>query len=115
MRCIERQIKEFVDRLRTCSSQIGSISLEFYSKKRGRWSFSDDNLIWEIWTITLDCMHPTQSRLEEVLLDKVLSVVQVINSNKCFLPMIPSEQFLNTVFDTSFPDVQPYLHRVSYY
>jgi hypothetical protein len=28
--------------------------------------------------------------------------------------MIPSEQFLSTVFETSFPDVQPYLHRVSF-
>jgi hypothetical protein len=87
--------------------------LEFYSKKRKNWTFNDDVLKWEIWTIRIGCMGMgmNRTRLGEVLMDKVLNIIQVVNSDS-YLPAMPSERFLSTVFDTSFQDVQPYLHKV---
>lgn len=102
-----------MDRLRQDSNQIGSVCLEFYSKKRKNWAFNDDVLKWEIWTIRIDCVSPLRAQLEEILMEKVLSIIQVVNNSNSYLPAMPSERFLSTVFDTSFPDVQPYLHKVS--
>ena len=31
-----------------------------------------------------------------------------------FLPKMPNEEDLDLVFDTTFSDIQPYLHRITY-
>lgn len=104
-----------MDRLRQDSNQIGSVCLEFYSKKRKNWAFDDDVIKWEIWTIRIDCVSPLRTRMEEMLMEKVLSIIQIVNNSNSYLPPMPSQRFLSSVFDTSFQDVQPYLHKVSDY
>lgn len=110
---VNREVCEFVDRLRQDSNQIGTVCLEFFSKKRKNWAFSDDVLKWEIWTIRVDCVSPFRQRVEEVLMEKVLTIIQIVNNSNSYLPPMPSERYLSSVFETSFPDVQPYLHKVS--
>lgn len=114
---INKEVKSFVDKLREDrSTHHGQVTLEFYSKKKARWSFTEDSYRWELWTVRIDTHQSHSNRLlllEEVLLEKVISIVQVVNSSGIYLPPMPTQQFLNTVFDTSFPDVQPYLFKVS--
>lgn len=129
-------MREFSSKFNEETTKIGSIFLEFYSKKRGHsWSLSSDSgtFSWEIWTIRLDCLNScstnihnsplvgatalpnlTTYNLEEVLLDKVLSIVKIVNNKKTYLPPMPTEKFIANVFDTSYPDVQPYLHKIHY-
>lgn len=116
---INKEVKSFVDKLREDrSNQSGQVTLEFYSKKKRGWSFVEDSFRWEFWTVRIDT-HNHQSHsnrlvhLEEVLLEKVISIVQIVNSSRIYLPPMPTQQLLTTVFDTNFPDVQPYLFKVS--
>lgn len=53
-------------------------------------------------------------RLEELLSQKLLDIISVVNSDKCSLPAMPTQPNLDTVFETSHSDVQPYLYNVSY-
>lgn len=110
---VNTSVREFVERLRENVNQQGAVSLEFYLRRRGRWNLMDTPLTWEVWTINVDCGGRSSSRLEDALLEKMTAIVQALNSGKCFVPPMPTEQHLDTVFDTTYPDVQPYLHRVS--
>ena len=53
-------------------------------------------------------------RLEDLLSHKLLDIVKIVNSEKCSLPQMPTQPNLDTVFDTSFSDLQPYLYNISY-
>lgn len=115
---INKEVKSFVDKLREDrSNQRGQVTLEFYSKKKRGWSFVEDSFRWEFWTVRIDTHNHQSHRLvhlEEVLLEKVISIVQIVNSSRIYLPPMPTQQLLTTVFDTNFPDVQPYLFKVSF-
>lgn len=134
--CVNQKLREFSSKLNEETTKIGSIFLEFYTKKRGHsWSLTSDSstFSWEIWTIRLDCLNNCSSNvhnsplvgatasptvpaynLEEVLLDKVLSIINIVNNKRTYLPPMPTEKFLTNIFDTSYPDVQPYLHKIHY-
>lgn len=135
--CVNQKLREFSNKFTEETCKIGSIFLEFFSKKRGHsWSLTGDNntLVWEIWTIRLDCLNNCSSNiqtntpllgatasptvaaynLEEVLLEKVFSIINVVNNRRTYLPAMPSEKYVAHVFDTSYPDVQPYLHKIHY-
>lgn len=108
-------VKEFVENLRDNQTQAGAVSLEFFQRRKGGFAFYKTPLIWEVWTLKVDCSsNSSKDHLEESLLEKLMAIVQAINSSRCYLPQTPVEQQLDTVFDTSFQDVQPYLHRVSW-
>ena len=109
---MNKEVREFVDRLRQDRNQVGSVCLEFYCKIRNNWAFKEDVLKWEMWTIRIDCVTPFRVRLEDLLMEKVLSIIQAVNHSNSYLPAMPSERLLSSVFDTSFHDVQPYLHKV---
>jgi autophagy-related protein 101 len=53
-------------------------------------------------------------RLEELLSQKLLDIIGIVNSEKCSLPSMPTQPNLDTVFETSHSDLQPYLHNISY-
>lgn len=114
MDSVEREVSSFARRLKSDKNQVGEFAIEFYTKMRSRWAFSDDPWIWEIWKFRVNCLNPNRIRLEEVLLEKVLNIIQIMNSSKCYLPQIPNQNMLSSVFDTSFPDVQPYLFKVCF-
>lgn len=52
-------------------------------------------------------------KLDEVLSQKLLDIVGIVNSEKCSLPPMPTQPNLDTVFDTSHSDLQPYLYNIS--
>jgi len=120
---INKEIKEFVDKLRQENSHTttGAISLEFYSRRRGRWPFNDAPLVWEIWTVKVNCDRDRESnesqqkgRIEELLLEKLVTIVQIMNSSKSYLPQMPNQQHSDTIFETNYTDVQPYIFKISH-
>lgn len=115
----------------------GQVSLEFYQKKK-RWLGQED-IPWEVWTVRCELVHLVneqerlrlQEKVGEVLSDKVkLKSVQVEFSNSLvssqvmyiaevmnkhdYVPKMPSQADLELIFDTSYPDVQPYLFKISH-
>jgi autophagy-related protein 101 len=118
---ISKQVHEFKDALRESSgSKSGQISLEFYQKRKGKWLFGAECVPWEIWTvklnvITLSNEHERQicrEKAGESLAEKVLCIAEAMN-RRDYVPK-PNQSELSNVFDVSFKDIQPYLHRISY-
>ena len=74
-----------------------------------------------MWTVRCDLVHFTneadrqrwQEKVGEMLCDKVMYVSEVMNRHD-YVPKIPNREDIDTVFDTSYQDVQPYLFRISY-
>jgi autophagy-related protein 101 len=50
--------------------------------------------------------------LGELVGDKVVLIAEVMNRQQ-YLPKIPTETEVDLIFDTSYPDIQPYLFRVN--
>ncbi|WAQ98638.1 ATGA1-like protein [Mya arenaria] len=97
------------------------ISLEFYQRKRGRWLFQAECIPWEVWTVKLDVItlnteHERQifrERVGEAVAEKVLYIAEIMNRHE-YLPKMPNNSEVDLVFDTSYTDVQPYLHRITH-
>ena len=53
-----------------------------------------------------------REKVVDVLTEKLRHVVQAMNRQQ-YLPHTPPQAELDLVFDTSYPDVQPYLFKVS--
>lgn len=51
--------------------------------------------------------------LEDILLDKLVTISQIVNASRCNIPQMPDQQNVDSVFDVSYEDSQPYLHKVS--
>lgn len=51
--------------------------------------------------------------LGELVGDKVVLIAEVMNRQQ-YLPKIPAQSEVDLIFDTSYPDIQPYLFRVSF-
>jgi len=49
--------------------------------------------------------------LGELVGDKVVLIAEVMNRQQ-YVPKIPPETEVDLIFDTSYPDIQPYLFRV---
>ncbi|KAI1291860.1 Autophagy-related protein [Halotydeus destructor] len=107
-------VREFVEKLRESQNQLGTISIEFFVRRQSKWNIYETPLVWEVWSISVDCNGSNKERLEDILLEKMIGIVQAINSSKSYIPQMPSEQHLDTVFDISLLDVQPYLHKLNY-
>lgn len=133
---VNGKIQEFVDKLNE-NTHYGNISLEFYTRRPSRWPFNDSRMVWELWNIkivinwnyshqnsskTIGDQHrqttsPNQSssmRIEDILSHKLLDIIKIVNNEKCSLPQMPTQPHLDTVFDTSHSDLQPYLYSISY-
>lgn len=100
-----------------------SVSIEFF-ERQPQSAFASliaaagsDSRAWEIWTLKLwTCEWPNQNararareRLADRLADVVISIAVEMNRNE-YVPKMTKDN-LDLVFDTSFPDVQPYLHQ----
>ena len=139
---INNKIQEFVDKFNEFTHS-GTLSLEFYTKRPNRWPFNDTKIIWELWTIKIIVASTSSAatnliqqpssnnehfcntnygqrysesalKLEDNLSQKLLDIIKIVNSDKCSLPQMPTQPNLDTVFDTSFTDLQPYLYNLSY-
>ena len=52
-----------------------------------------------------------REKLGELLGEKVICIAEAMGRHD-YLPKSPNQSLLDTVFDVSFPDVQPYLFKV---
>ncbi|XP_074595052.1 autophagy-related protein 101 [Brevipalpus obovatus] len=117
---LNRSIKDFTDKLRDSNQSVGVISLEFFKRKKTRGMmvfFNDPSLVWEIWSIKITLVNDECSRTEEIenlLLDKLITIVQIVNGSRCNIPQMPDQRNVDSVFDVSYEDAQPYLHRITY-
>uniref|UniRef100_H2ZM43 Autophagy-related protein 101 n=1 Tax=Ciona savignyi TaxID=51511 RepID=H2ZM43_CIOSA len=97
----------------------GTITLEFYQKRRNRWPFNDECVPWEIWNLQI-VERVMSSENERVvaretagarLAEKVASIVEAVGRHE-FVPKMPTQSDLSLVFETSLVDVQPYLFKI---
>lgn len=118
---IKSEIGEFSRQLRSNeSSGTGQISLEFFQRKKGRF-FLTESIPWEVWTIRLELVNLTteddrqiyREQVGDTLSDKIIYITEVMNRHD-YLPKTPSQTELSSVFDTSYPDVQPYLFQFKF-
>jgi len=117
---LKREIAQFKDMLRSCDGQhSGQISLEFYRKHKARWLFQADSSPWEVWNVKLDVIslnneHESsefKTKLSEQMSEKIFGILDVINRHE-FVPRVPVREEEDTVFDTSYSDIQPYLFKI---
>lgn len=117
---LSAEVGNFGSELRAGRGATGQVSLEFYQKRR-KWPFNVENIPWEVWTVKTDLVtfaneqerQRYQESLGDTLSDKVIYIAEVMNRDE-YVPKMPSKAELDLVFDTSFPDVQPFLFKVCY-
>jgi len=100
------------------------ISLEFYEHRTATWLLGGTSAVpWEVWRLTLQA-RPTgglardrssaEASVSDSLAKQMFSVMQSVQAND-YVPPDPPLAQLDTVYDTSFRDVQPYLFRVNHH
>ena len=100
---------------------LGTITLEFFQKRRSHWPFSEECVPWEIWNIQVTERSlpqffkqvPNRESAVTKLGDKIASIVEAVGRHD-FLPKMPELTELPLVFDTSFPNIQPFLFKIYY-
>ncbi|XP_026736431.1 autophagy-related protein 101 isoform X4 [Trichoplusia ni] len=122
-RNVKREISDFSSLLRGADAGAarGSISLEFFQKRRARWPFQPECVPWEVWTVYCELaearsehdMHTKHENVVEMLQDKIVFITEIINRHE-YVPKMPSRSDADLIFDTSYADIQPYLFKVHY-
>lgn len=115
---LAKSIKEFSLKLKQKKIKKGVITLEFYSKKAKilpMLSFTDNNLIWEQWIIKINCdsKESNNENLTDLLLEKLMFIINLANNHKLYIPEMPTENLLDGCFNCTHPDVLPYLYRIT--
>ncbi|XP_050466807.1 autophagy-related protein 101 isoform X1 [Cataglyphis hispanica] len=119
---LKREISGFSEALRSTDSPgSGQISLEFFQRKKSRWPFQPECIPWEVWTVRLELIklateHERQicrEKVGDLLTEKILYITEVMNRHD-YVPKVPSQAELDLIFDTSYPDIQPYLFKMSF-
>lgn len=122
-RTLRQELAAFSNDLRRNSGTdrgTGQVSLEFYQRKK-RWLVQAEDIPWEVWTVRCELVHlgneqerlRLQEKVGEMLSEKVLFIAEEMNKHG-FVPKMPSQADLELIFDTSYPDVQPYLFKISH-
>lgn len=119
---LTQEIEGFSSTLCQQSSRCrsGKLTLEFYEKK-ARWLLPAEMTNWEVWLLQVFLFEPEseeewekhQQQLAVQLREAVLYIADVVNKPD-HVPGNPKAEELSNVFDTRFPTVQPYLHRVNF-
>lgn len=122
-RTVKREISDFSEQLRAAdgSAPRGSISLEFFQKRKARWPFQPECVPWEVWTVCCELtesrnehdMHTKHEGVVEMLQDKIVFITEIINRHE-YVPKMPSRSDVDLVFDTTYADIQPYLFKITY-
>ena len=118
---LQKYISAFATQLSQphCEYSTGTITLQFYQKKRNHWPFNDECVPWEIWNLQVTERHLLTENERTVaretaclrLGEKIMSIVEAVGRHD-FTPKMPTQTNLPLVFDTSFQDVQPYLFHI---
>ncbi|KAK3932623.1 Autophagy-related protein 101 [Frankliniella fusca] len=119
---LKKEISGFSEALR-CNDGPGSgqISLEFFQKKKNRWPFQPECIPWEVWNVRLELIKLTteherqvcREKVGDMLTDKILYIAEIMNRHE-YVPKMPNQSELDLIFDTTYPDVQPYLFKLSF-
>lgn len=118
---LRKQVLQFKEAFRSNTiAKCGNVNLEFYQKKKARWPFGIELISWEIWNINLNInrLKSEQERqifrekVGESVSEKIIEIAQAINRPD-YVPKMPNQSDLGNVFDTSYADVQPYLHKIT--
>ncbi|XP_022197516.1 autophagy-related protein 101 [Nilaparvata lugens] len=121
---IRAPIREFSEQLRSCdatsSKPNGQISLQFYQKRKSRWK-STAAVPWEIWNLDVELIkvnnqfevERNREEIGQVLSEKLFIVIEALDKH-IYIPDNVSSDNLDTIFETSFPDIQPYLFEIMY-
>ncbi|KAK9499479.1 hypothetical protein O3M35_002509 [Rhynocoris fuscipes] len=121
-RTLKKEITYFSDALRGNEGPgQGQISLEFFQKKKTRWPFQAECIPWEVWNVRLQLIKLNnenerqlyREKIGELLSEKILYVAEVMNRHE-YVPKMPNHSEVDLIFDTTYPDVQPYLFKLSY-
>lgn len=117
LRQINSKLHEFFNKL-SDSTQTATLTLEFYKQRPSNWPFNTTKMNWEMWNIKFvikpASSSPTVNKLEDVLRDKMFDIIRTLNSEKSPMPLMPMKVKLDTIFDTNYNEMQPYLHELSY-
>lgn len=90
---------------------MGSLVCKNYF--RSVYSYSCTYPYLKVLHLIVDDESSSPEELEDILLDKLVTITQIVNASRCSIPQMPDQQNIDSVFDTSHEDAQPYLHRVS--
>ncbi|KAK7573602.1 hypothetical protein V9T40_010793 [Parthenolecanium corni] len=119
---LKTEISKFSNSLRRDSHGSGQISLEFFRKRKSHWPlFSPECIPWEVWNVRIELLKlcsrsDHQLRKETVgeeIGEKIIHIAEIMNRHE-YTPRIPQQSELEFIFDTSYPDVQPYLFKLGY-
>jgi Autophagy-related protein 101 len=74
-----------------------------------------------VWTVRLEllklyCEDEKQlcrEKISDMITDKIFYITEVINRHD-YIPKMPNQSELDLIFDTSYPDVQPYNFTVKF-
>lgn len=134
---IDASIYELVNKL-TSLTRIASLELEFFKRIQNKWPYSETKLPWEMWNINLllnsdrepirlatttgadITVHsePPGERasapVEDALCHKMIDIVKIVNSEQYSMPSMPTQRNIDSVFDTSHQEVQPFLYDLTY-
>lgn len=118
---VNAELLKFSEALQESESygcNTASIALEFYKRNPNKWSLYSECIPWETWNVKLDL---TMDRWEDyrdsvgaVISDKIVHITDIVNRYENYVPVISHRGELDNIFNTSFPDVQPYLFKFIY-
>ncbi|KAL3102127.1 hypothetical protein niasHS_003536 [Heterodera schachtii] len=95
------------------------IKLEFYQRRKRQWLIPEDTAPWEVWELQLNLVRTLSNedffRMREFTAEKLSDIVfhicELINKPQ-YLPKIPSQPEISSVYDVRFSDCCPYLWRL---
>lgn len=116
---VNQEIVAFSEGLK--AAECNKISLEFYTKKKRSWPFQSENIPWEIWTIKIELMQLSnenerqvlREKLSDLLGEKVRQIIEIMDKPD-YTPKIQNQSQLDTIYESDFKDIQPYLFRIYY-
>ncbi|XKL68962.1 hypothetical protein PGB90_006731 [Kerria lacca] len=118
---LKKEISKFSDSLRKDNQGFGQISLEFFQKKKSHWPFTPECIPWEVWNVRIELLklcnendrNMCKETVGEEIGEKIIHIAEIMNRHE-YIPNIPPQSELELIFDTSYPDVQPYLFKLGY-
>lgn len=118
---LKKEISKFSDSLRRDNHGCGQISLEFFQRKKSHWPFQPESIPWEVWNVRIELLklcneyerQISKEMVGDELSEKIIHIAEIMNRHE-YLPSIPPQSELEFIFDTSYPDVQPYLFKLGY-
>lgn len=111
---VNSKIREFFDRI-TEFTQLATLTLEFYKQRSSSWPFNSSRMNWELWNIRFVIKSPSPNlAIEDELREKLFDIIRIVNSEKSQMPPMPMQAKIETIFDISHDELQPYLNDISY-